>query len=292
MSAKLVIKSIERFFKDNIPSETIFITTDSAKADVFSFDVLNYNPLNTNPVDTQLSGTVVSFIGGVLTGNLTTFVTDFAVGDPIKINDEIRIVGQIDSDTSLWTDEDFTGIVGGEDIFIPSGTEMVLQDTGGDPLDTDEDLSGWVISYNGEDRAIVSYDNTTSIAVIDSPFSDPINSGETMTISRLTWAFIKSSYLIDGKGCNSNREQLMRIYIYVKTKQDSSKLDMYDLIDLFNEAIKTNYSNFPIYDGDNVTILANGKFESTVRAMEVIEEDKSLQSYMINFQVSFYKKYK
>ena len=292
MSIKLVVNSLERFLKENIPSDELFITTDSSKADVFSFNALNTFPLNTNPSETTLTGTVDSVSGINLIGNSTLFLTELLEGDLIKINDEVKEVVFVNSETDLETDTGFTTVVGGETITIPSGTEIVLTDTEGSPLNVSEDLVGWIVtSESGEVRNVVAYDNLTSTISINSPFTSDLMANSRLTISRITWAFIKVPYVIDGKGCNSNREQLLRVYIYIKTKSDSAKSLIYDLIDKFNDVIKENYNKFTIYDSDEITRLADAKFESTVRSSEVIEEDESLQSYLFNFQVSYYKKY-
>lgn len=212
MSTKLVMRSIEKFFQDNIPE--VYITRDSSRSDIYSFPAYNGVALSNTDVD------------------------------------------------------------------------IILNDGSGD-YKTDENLVGWKVIYKSKTRNIVAHDNITSTITLDSTFGEDIDALSSMTITKDTWGYIKAPYPIDGKGKNFNREQKLRIYFYVKSKNDSLKDNLYEIVDKINSTIKEKFDVFPIYNLEETEIISEGDFSSTVSASELIEENEDLQSYVIDFQVSY-----
>lgn len=225
MSINLVMKSLERFFDEQLnsittlPEDLVFITRDSNRADIYN-----------------------------------------------------------------------EGLTAGE--LITAGTvTFILNDEDGDPYQSEDDLVGWTLSFASYTRRIIAWDSGTSTVTIDLGFSGNIPSGSALTLSHDKWIYIKMPYVVDGKGNNCNREQVPRVYMYVKTKDDSKKEKLYNVIENINNAIKSNCNNFNIYDDDEITVLGDGRFHSRINSNEVVEDTNDLQTHIVDYQLSYYVKF-
>ena len=302
MSKELVKKSLYKFINDGL--ENVFVTYNSNYADMESFTKITsqqtLQPLNT--VDTQITGTIASINNTTVIGNNTLFLSELNDGDTIKVNDSLALISMIISDTELELKFIFEQVWNiGDNIYIPSGKEFIVLDEFVETFKTDWDINGWSINVNGVSCEIENYDLSKSQILLKENCSEVVQGydydtqiGDEIEISLESWAYMKSTYALPMAGSMMSAVVNNEKYVlYVKTKNDNNKEKINNILQNINDVIYNGYLNFPVYDTDGITKLATASIEgSSITSKEIYDNTSDIQSFMVEFNVSYRMKYK
>ena len=301
MSMNLVKKSLFKFLNEGLVDT--FITYNSNYADIKSFTGLHsqqtLEPSNTT--DTRATGTILSIVTQTVTGDSTTFKTDFNDGDTIKINGALALIEEVISDIEITLKFKFTQIWNvGDLVYIPSGKEFIALDSSQYPLQTDLDLAGWNIYVNGEACEIESYDVGKSQILLKENCTETVlgydydtNDGDEIEISIDKWIYMKVKNPLPMRGSVCDLiEHIDRYVLYVKTKNDSEKDKINNILQNINDIICESFFKFIAYDEDLVTELSVVDiFPSSLASSEIYDNTSDIQSFMVEFNVSYRIKY-
>ena len=299
MSEKnLVQKSLIRFLKENITD--VFITENSSFSNMENFGILyskqNLEPSNTS--DTLLTGTLNNISGFTVTGDGTSFLSELTEGDTVKINDTLGIVQTIFDDTSFDLKEEFTQTwTLGDDIYIASGKEFQVIDEAQNDFKTDFDLTGWSITADGESNTIVNYDLNKSQILLQNNFSETVlgwdeGVGTELSIELDKWIYVKNPYSLPSIGSIHNLEHSDKYVLFIKTKNDSNKEKINDILQNIRNTLFGNNLKFPIYDEDEITILAYARMrKNDFEENELYDNDQNLQSFRFDMIVKYFINY-
>lgn len=301
MSMNLVKKSLFKFLDEGLV-ET-FVTYNSNYSDIKSFtgcySQQTLEPSNTT--DTQISGTISNVVDATVTGLGTLFTSELNDGDTIKINNSLALIKEVSSDIELELELEFTQAWNvGDLIYIPSGKEFIVIADDQYPLQTDLDLTGWSICVNDEICEIESYDSNKSQILLKENCSETVlaydyetEEGDEIEISLDKWVYMKRKDTLPMRGSVANLvEYIDRYVLYVKTKDDSEKDKINNILQNINDIICENFFKFIAYDEDMVTELSVVDiFPNSLTSNEIYDNTSDIQSFMVEFNVSYRIKY-
>lgn len=176
---------------------------------------------------------------------------------------------------------------------IPVGTlSFGLVDTFGNPYVTDKDIIGGYLTYNGESSLITNWSNITSIITIQTGFSNIIDVGEILSIADTSLIYMRiPNSMANSKTRLHSLQEKSRFDLFIKTKNDNDKSNIYSILQNIRNLIIGSRGNFIIYDTDLITKLGYGKIEIPYNEDDMIDTPNDQQSFLVSFRVSYWVKY-
>ena len=134
---------------------------------------------------------------------------------------------------------------------------------------------------------INSYNTSTGQIVLAQPFGEAITTANEFEIVVVDSIFIRESTMLDRGGQSKFNKKFMRIYMGIKTKEDSNRSKNR----LFQELISGEvgkYNNMQILDTNLVTVLGGMHFEDNGSYKETIDSSDQLIVYIGNIPINYY----
>lgn len=198
----------------------------------------------------------------------------------------------------IYTDntlnQELTGNVKND--LVGTETQFIIQNNGLDltSLDYPNFLLYRYLSFNGELRQIIAYDNLTGEVTIDSAFGIPITTSDSINITLLDSIFIYEMNSFDDKnGTRLAQKTILPLYFRVTTKDDIKANRNKEIIEQIKNTFYSNNFNLKIYkdnnftDYDSMTMLGNGNFNSNV-----IDVKNNDYTYLANVVLNYFVVYK
>lgn len=183
-----------------------------------------------------------------------------------------------------------------ENNLVAGDLTFTALDEDSEPIDflyTDIDLSGWTVGVNNEVSIIDTYDNSNGNITLTTPLSIDIAEygggiGDRIDVYLDKWVYFKSPYTmpISGRICSGivNSDKYI---LYVKTKDDNEKIKINNILQNINNIVMENYFKFPVYDSDGITRIADATISSDFYSTEIYDNTSDIQSFMVEFKVSY-----
>jgi len=189
----------------------------------------------------------------------------------------------------------FSGVTINPDTILSSGVKTFELYEGGVLLQgyTSSQLVGQVLKIEDDvfsSDLITGYNELTSEITVQNGFEIDIDSSNFMSISQNSLIYMHRPHDIQGGGCLEFSEEVDRYDLIIKTKDDSSKDKIDDILQNIKNLIHGDRNNFIIYAEDLTTQVGYGRIYNYVNEGE-INVSNDIQSYLSTFQVSYYVNY-
>lgn len=179
---------------------------------------------------------------------------------------------------------------------VGTETQFIIQNNGLDLTSSEYPnfLLYRYLSFNGELRQIIAYDNLTGEVTIDSAFGIPITTSDSINITLLDSIFIYEMNSFDDKnGTRLAQKTILPLYFRITTKDDIKANRNKEIIEQIKNTFYSNNFNLKIYkdnsftDYDSMTMLGNGNFNSNV-----IDVKNNDYTYLANVVLNYFVVYK
>lgn len=142
---------------------------------------------------------------------------------------------------------------------------------------------------NGSVKYILidSYNVATGLITLSEAFGEAIATTNTFEIVVVDSIFFKEDIVIDRGMSSKFNKKFLRIYMDIKTKEDSNRSKNR----LFQELISAKvgqYNNMQILDTNLVTVLGNVAFEDNGTFRETVDSSDQLIVYVGNIPLNYY----
>jgi len=173
---------------------------------------------------------------------------------------------------------------------VTAGTDTFILTQYGVNFTSDKDLLGLILVFDTETAIITTWNNATSTVEIDTAFTQDILVGETLTIQSKSLIYMRMPFETS-TGRLYAEQTLPRFDLFIKTRNDNSKTDIYSILQNIKNLIKSNNSIFKVYKSDLVTILGYGRIKMPYEINDITDISTDLQSFLFSFVVSYHINY-
>lgn len=197
----------------------------------------------------------------------------------------------------IYTDntlnQELTGNVKND--LVGTETQFIIQNNGLDLTSSEYPnfLLYRYLSFNGELRQIIAYDNLTGEVTIDSAFGIPITTSDSINITLLDSIFIYEMNSFDDKnGTRLAQKTILPLYFRVTTKDDIKANRNKEIIEQIKNTFYSNNLSLKIYSDSNFVDFSgyllglNSQFNSN--AIDIKNND---YTYLCSMLCSYYKRY-
>jgi len=139
------------------------------------------------------------------------------------------------------------------------------------------------ISY----KRIIDYNNLTGSITIDSAFGEALVIANTFQIVTQYSIYINGETIDDLGNSNEFNETAIRFYMDIKTKKDSKKENINNIIESIKSEIG-KYRNLPVYNEALTAIVAYANFEDNGRYNITVDKADQLIQYLGTTRIHFY----
>jgi hypothetical protein len=134
---------------------------------------------------------------------------------------------------------------------------------------------------------IDNYNVLTGEITLSEAFGEAMTPANTFEIVILDSIFIKEQQVSDRGNSNKFNHKFVRIYTYIKTKDDSSRSKTRTFQDLMSSEIG-KYLNMTIYNDNLITKLGYARFDDNGTYNEGVDSSDQMISYNGSFPVHYY----
>ena len=134
---------------------------------------------------------------------------------------------------------------------------------------------------------IDSYNTSTGQIVLSEAFGEAITTLNEFEIVVIDSIFLKEDIVIDRGNQSKFNKKFLRIYMDIKTKEDSNRSKNRSFQELISSKVG-QYNNMQILDTDLVTVLGNMNFEDNGTYRETIDSSDQLIVYVGNVPLNYY----
>jgi len=191
----------------------------------------------------------------------------------------------------VTTDSNFSDIKSIDNLYpevnLVSQTIFKLTDGYGD-FQSDIDLTGWIIEYDDSTFNILSWNNSTSTVTIDAPITIAVDDELICTANGLIYAK-RLTTDIEFKSTYYFNRRIERWDLIVKSKNDSDKDKIDDIISSLYDLFIMARGNIKIYDADMITELGYMKINiNSLDDKDITDNNSDMQSHLFTFVTKYY----